>query len=149
LNKKVFKKLKGIELEKGNLLVKLDDSRALNCKLELDIVELNEKNKSLENALTESKDQLNKLSSNKLNKRLSCQKSHGDKSGLCFVDNCSSMPSTSCVKNVCDKNMTFVPASSNKGKKVPVDPYVSIPKSRAIHSLRREPSQKYVPICHL
>jgi hypothetical protein len=148
LNKKTFKKLNEIELEKENLLVTLDDSRALNCKLELDIAELNEKNKSLENALTESKDQLNKFSSDKLNKMLSCQKNHGDKSGLGFVDNCSSMPSTSCVKNVCEKKVMFVPASSDKGKKVLVDPYVSRSKSRIVHPHRKHHSQRFVPTCH-
>jgi hypothetical protein len=45
---------------------------------------------------------------------------HG-RSGLGFVDNCSSMPYTFGVKNVCVKKAMLVPASSDKGKKVMVD----------------------------
>jgi hypothetical protein len=45
LNKKTFKRLNEIKLENQSLLVKLDDSRALNCKLKFDIAKLNEKKK--------------------------------------------------------------------------------------------------------
>jgi hypothetical protein len=143
-----LKKLREIEIEKEKLLVKLDDSHDLNYKLELDIVELNMKKKSLENDLTESRNHLNKFFSYKLNKMLSYQKKHCDKFGLGFADNCSSIASTSCVKNVCEKKVVFVLASSDKGKKVIVDPYVSRPKSRIVHPLRKQHSQRFVPTCH-
>lgn len=63
------------------------------------------------------------------------------------MDNRFSMPLTFSVKNVFEK-VTFVPASNDKGKKVIVEPYVSIPKSRVVHLPWRQPSQSFVPTCH-
>jgi hypothetical protein len=61
------------------------------------------------------------------------QKYSYNKSGLGFVNNCSSMPSTFRVNNVCAKKVMFVPTASDNGKKVMVDPYISRPKSRIVH----------------
>lgn len=58
------------------------------------------------------------------------------------------MLSTSGVKNVYGKNVLFVHARSDLGKKVFVDPYVSRPKSRAIHSRKRQYSSRFVPTCY-
>jgi hypothetical protein len=57
LNKKTFTELNEVELEKESFLVKRNDSYALNNKLKLDIIVLNDKSKLLENELNESKDQ--------------------------------------------------------------------------------------------
>jgi hypothetical protein len=76
-------------LKKRTCLLKLNDSRVLVDKLKLDIIVLNEQNKSLEKELNASKDQLKKFFSDKLDKMLSVQKIHGDKSRLGFVGNCS------------------------------------------------------------
>jgi hypothetical protein len=61
---------------------------------------------------------LKKLSSDKLNKMLHDKKYSSNKSGLSFMDNYSSMPSTSGVKNVCTTKVMFVSVSSDKGKKI-------------------------------
>jgi hypothetical protein len=63
-----------VELEKENLLVKLNDSSVLIDKLKLDITVLNEQNKSLENELNASKDLLKKFYSDKPDKVLSVQR---------------------------------------------------------------------------
>jgi hypothetical protein len=64
------------------------------------------------------------------------------------VDNCSSMPSNSGVKNVCAKNVIFVPNSSDKSKKVMIDPYVSRPNSMIVHPLRKHLlKRRFVPTC--
>jgi len=64
------------------------------------------------------------------------------------VDNCSSMSSTSGVTNVCAQKVMFVPASSDKGKIVMADPYVSRPKSTMVHPPRKQPTQRFVPTHH-
>lgn len=61
LNKNTFKKINEVELEKENLLAKLDDSHAVVDKLKLEIAMLNEQNKSLENDLKDSKDHLERI----------------------------------------------------------------------------------------
>jgi hypothetical protein len=58
------------------------------------------------------------------------------------VDNCSSMPSTSSVKNFCEKNVIFVPASRDKGKKVLVNPYMSRSKSTIVHPHKKHHCSK-------
>jgi arginyl-tRNA synthetase len=84
LNKKTSKKLNEIELEKENMLVKLNDARAACDKLKSENTMLVEKNKSLENKLKDSKDHLKKFSSDKLKRMLNVQKHNSDKSGLGF-----------------------------------------------------------------
>lgn len=61
MNKNTFKKINEVELEKENLLAKLDDSHAVVDKLKLEIAMLNEQNKSLENDLKDSKDHLKRI----------------------------------------------------------------------------------------
>lgn len=60
LNKRTFKKLNEVELEKENLLAKLDDLHALFDKLKHENIVLNEQIKSLDNELEESKHHLKK-----------------------------------------------------------------------------------------
>jgi hypothetical protein len=147
-NRKKLKKLSEIELEKTKWLETLSDSHASCNTLKSENQVLIAKVKFLENELSESKNHLKKNFSDKLNKMLHDQKYSLDKSGIGFVDNCSSMPSTSGVKNVCGKKVMFVLASSDKGKKVMVNPYVSRPKSMIVHPPKKQLSQKFVPTCY-
>jgi hypothetical protein len=117
--------LNKVEHEKESLHGKLDDSHALICKLQLEIVKVNDKNKSLENALNETKDKLRNFSGHKLDEVLSCQQSHGDKYGIGFMNASSSVSSTSCMKNACDKKVVVVPFIGDKGKEVVFDSCVT------------------------
>jgi hypothetical protein len=137
-----------IELAKTKWLEILSDSHAACNTLKSENQVLIAKVKFLENEISESKNHLNFFSSGKLNKMMHDQKYSFDKSGLGFVDNCSSMSSISDLKNACAKKVMFVPTSSDKGKKVMVDPYVSKPKSRIVHPPRKQHSQRFVTTCH-
>jgi hypothetical protein len=75
---------------------------------------VNEINKSHENALNEPKNKLIKFPSDELDKVLSCQKGHGDKSEIGFMNASSYVPFNLCVENTSDKKVVFANTSSNK-----------------------------------
>jgi hypothetical protein len=69
------------------------------------------------------------FSSDKLDKMFNVQKLHCDKSSLGYVDNCSSLLSTSNEKSDAKGKVVFVNVVVDEGKKVACDNGVSKPKS--------------------
>ena len=98
--KLALKKIKSLELDKKNLLVKLFDANELLNNVKIENMLLLDKVKSLELDLSVAKS-----ASSKLDQMLSVQKSPSDKSGLDFVESISvSAPHST----------NFVPSSSSE-----------------------------------
>ena len=95
-----LKKIKSLELDKKNLLVKLFDANELLKNVKIENMLLLDKVKLLELDLSVAR-----FASSKLDQMLSVQKSHFDKSGLGFVES---------IFVSAPYSTNFVPSSSSK-----------------------------------
>lgn len=161
LNKQQLKKLNEVNLENDQLSVTLTDSLATHNTLMSENQMLIAKVKSLENELNESKNHLTKFSSEKLNQMLHNQKHSFDRTGLGFdksailSTNVASSSKMIFVKPVnkedslAEKKVISPQISKGgKGKGTLTDSYMSSSKSRSMHMLRNQPSQRFIPTCH-
>ena len=108
------KELNEVKTEKTDMLVKLDETTRLVETLIVENTSLEKKVKNLEFELSQSRTQIERMSSAKLDEVLSTQKPSFDKTGLGYV--VSSSPSSSMASR---SRTVFVPQSEkgNKGMK--------------------------------
>ena len=127
-----LKKIESLELDKKNLIVKLFDANELLNNVKTENMLLLDKVKSLELDLSVARS-----ASSKLDKMLSVQKSHFDKSGLGFVESISmSAPhSTNFISSSSSKpsiSKVVKPIEVSPSRKIRVDLKESKPKESTI-----------------
>ena len=112
-----LKKIASLKLDKKILLLKLFDANELLNNVKTENMLLLDKVKNLELELFVTREQTNRSASSKLNHILSVQKSHSDKTGLCFVESIS-VPETNSTNFV----SSFEPPVSEIVKPIEVTP---------------------------
>ena len=100
----VEKKLNELKTKKYDLLVKLDETTRLVKTLVVENTSLDEKVKNLEVEFSQTRTQIERMSSAKLDEVLSAQKPSSDKTSLGYV--VSSIPSSSTASG---SKIVFVP----------------------------------------
>jgi hypothetical protein len=171
-NLKIVKDVKNLERERDNLLKSLSDSHVVCNTLKFENLVLIAKNKSFQNDLVDSRNQLSKFSSEKLNNMLHVHKRYSDRSGLgcdktaSLFSNCASTskivffffvylfvffffkPEKEEEYSSKGKQAGALTLQGKKGKKVYIEPYASYFKPKVVHPPRKLHSQWFVPTCH-
>ena len=156
ISRRSLKKLKKVELKKEALKVKLDEAKKLPQLYKAKNFSLVDKIKGLECELVQSRSQLERLSSIKLDHVLNSQKPISNKTGLGYIEMGPSTPSiskSSSEKVKIDsippprkKDIKTEQAQVDKGKQ-PIG-VVTVTKPILESSPRKKIKGKFVPTCH-